>query len=239
MKLRCKRLPQDLTWLPPTGLRLIQPAAIYTPVGCAEFRVDSLLLPKIVANLERYFKRMPTPVRVRVAASWLKLKEKLEKVPKMQANLPKMKISELPTIPREPAQVALPDEYSYIVDDEEDGPEIEGDVYEEGLFASFIRENLDVVIYSDSREERPWLGRVSQILEGNRFLIHWYKRNGKSSKFHATYSGGEPYVTELEFSNVMMWDIAAHRMETSFHVTPYRLAQIGKEYKKYDDIFGK
>ena len=60
------------------------------------------MLPKIVANLERYFKRMPTPVRVKVTNSWLKLKEKLERTPKMMANLPKMKIADLPKISSEP-----------------------------------------------------------------------------------------------------------------------------------------
>ena len=47
-----------------------------------------------------------------------------------------------------------PDEYSYIAEEEEDGSEIEKDVYiwRGSFFASFIRENLVVVIYSDKRE---------------------------------------------------------------------------------------
>ena len=182
---------------------------------------------------------MPTPVRVKVTNSWLKLKEKLERTPKMMANLPKMKIAELPKITSEPAQATLPDEFSYIVEDDEDGPEIEGDVYEEGLFASYIKPGLDVVIYSDNQEDRPWVGRVHEILENNRFLVHWFKRHGKSSKFHAQMDGSDPYVTELEFSNVMMWNISAQKMDTSFYVTPYRLAQILNEYQKYDAIFSK
>ena len=234
VKLRCKRLPQDLNWLPPTGIRIVQPDTVYEPVGCAQFRTETLLLPKIVANLEKYFRRMPTALRVKVTDSWLKLKDKLERVPKMQNNLPKMKIFDLPKMPTVPTQVALPDEYSYIVDNEEDGPEIEGDVFEEGLFAC----GLDVVIYSECRDERPWLGRVEQILDEKRFVIHWFRRHGKSSKFHAMMNDGKPYLSELEYSNVMMWDISTQRLEKSFYVTPYRLAQIGREYTKYDASFG-
>ena len=48
---------------------------------------------------------------------------------------------------------------------------------------------------------------------------------------------GTPYISELENSNVMMWNISVQSMEKSFHVTPYRLAQIWKEYQKYDKIF--
>ena len=79
-KLRCKRLPQDEEWLPPTGIRLVQANTPYDPVGSAEFRVQDLLLPKIMENLEKYFRRMPTHVRVKVGDSWGRLKDSLERM---------------------------------------------------------------------------------------------------------------------------------------------------------------
>ena len=187
IKLRAKRLPQDLEWVPPTGICLVQPNTVYDPVGCAEFRVENLMLSKIVANLQKYFKRMPTHVRVKVADSWLKLKDSLERIPRMQENLTKMKLADLPKISMELEQ-ELPDEYSFAADDDDERPEIEGDVYEEGLFETYIRVGLDVVIYTESREERPWIGRVARILEDKKFDIHWFRRNGKGTKFHAMFN---------------------------------------------------
>merc|ERR1712183_1117196 len=103
---------------------------------------------------------------------------------------------------------------------------------------TYIRVGLDVIIYTESREERPWIGRVARILEDKKFYIHWFRRNGKGTKFHAMFNpDNTPYISELELSSVMMWDISAQRSENNFQVTPYRLAQIGKEYKKYDDKF--
>ena len=106
------------------------------------------------------------------------------------------------------------------------------------MFNSCIEVGLDVAVYTKSRLDRPWLGRVLTILENQKFVIHWFRRHGKSSKFHAMANpDGTPYVSELEFGNVMMWNISVQKIENSFHVTPYRLAQIGGEYKKYDDRF--
>ena len=48
---------------------------------------------------------------------------------------------------------------------------------------------------------------------------------------------GNPYLSELEYGNVMMWNNASQKTEDSFHVTPHRLAQLAKEYEKYDQKF--
>ena len=235
-KLRAKRLPQDEIWVPPTGIRLVQPGVPYDPVGSADFRVEELELPKIVGDLQKYFRRMPTHIRVMVNDSWSRVVERLERLPRMRENLPKMKLHDLPKIPAT-SQAILPDEFSFVEDDE-NLPEIVGDVFEEGLFDSNIREGLDVVVYSTIKEDRPWVGRVKTILEDSKFVIHWYQRQGKSNKFHAMFNGDKtPYVTELENANVMMWEISVQKDEKSFHVTPYRLSQFKKEYTKYDLMY--
>ena len=43
-----------------------------------------------------------------------------------------------------------------------------------------------------------------------------------------------PYQSVLENQSVMMWDISVERTQNSFHLTPYKLSTILKEYKKYD-----
>ena len=130
VKLRVKRLPQDVDWLPATGIRLYEPSSsVFEPVPVAEFRVEDLLLSKIIANLEKYLRRMPTHIRCRVADSWMRLKENLEKLPRMKNNLPQMKLETLPKLTVESAE-ELPDEYSFIEIDRQEYPAIEGDVYE-------------------------------------------------------------------------------------------------------------
>ena len=47
---------------------------------------------------------------------------------------------------------------------------------------------------------------------------------------------GSPYVSELELGNVMMWNNSS-QTDNSFHVSPYRLAQILKDYDRYDMKF--
>lgn len=234
-KLRAKRLPQDEDWVPPTGIRILQPDVPFDPVGSADFRVEELLLPKIVENLQKYFRRMPTHTRVTVGDSWNRLREMLENLPRMQENLPRLRLHDLPKIPLE-QEPKLPDEFSFVEDDDE-LPEIIGDVFEEGLFDSNIREDIDVVIYTEVRDGRPWLGRIKQVLEDRKFTIQWFQRQGKSTKYHAMFNTDKtPYVTQLENQNVMMWEISVEKTLNSFHITPYRLTTIMKEYKKYDDM---
>ena len=234
-KLRAKRLPQDDDWVPPTGIRLVQPNTPYDPVGSAEFRVDTLLLPKIAENLIKYFRRMPTPIRVMVENSWGRLQDRLESLPRIQDNLPKMKLLDLPKLPVEP-EPKLPDEFTFVED--EVLPEIVGDIFEEGLFDSNICVDLEVAIYTECTDERPWLGRVKEVLDDSKFVIQWYQRQGKSLKFHAMLNADKsPYVSQLENSNVMMWSFSVEKTPNSFHLTPYRFSQILREYKKYDDMF--
>ena len=235
-KMRCKRLPQDDEWEPPTGIRLVKPNTPYDPVPSADFRVEELMLPKIMENLQKYFRRMPTHVRVQVGNSWERVKTKLESLPRKQKNLPKMKLLDLPKAGTEP-QPELPDEYSYLEDDVNELPEIIGDVFEENLFDANIRKDLDVVVYSDCEADRPWVGRITEVLEGRRFNINWYQRQGKSLKFHAMLNSDKTaYVSELENRNVMMWDISVQQTKNSFFLTPYKLNKILKDYKMYDEM---
>ena len=236
-KLRCKRLPQDEDWEPPTGIRLVKANTPYDPVASADFRVNDLLLPKIMENLQKYFRRMPTHQRVKVDNSWGRLKDMLESLPRKQQNLPRMRIKDLPKL-SDPLEPKLPDEYDYIEEDVDGLPEIIGDIFEENLFDANVCVDLDVVVYTECSQDRPWVGRVKEVLEGKRFTIQWFCRQGKSLKFHAMFNSDKtPYVSELENSNVMMWEISVQKNISSFHVTPYKMSRMIKEYKKYDDVF--
>ena len=234
-KLRMKRFPQDLEWLPPTGIQLLKENIKYEPVGSSGFRVESLNLDKILHDLEKYFKRMPTPVRVSVSNSWYRLKEALEGTPRMMHNLPTMKLNDLPKISPQ-AEPSLPEQYEFIDESPENLPKIEGKVCEDGLFDENIKLGVDVVVYTESTVGRPWVGRVQKIYEQHKkFVIRWYNRAGKTNKFRAMVKDdGTPYLSVLENSTVMYWDISVERTENAFHLTPYWISKVMKEYQKCD-----
>ena len=232
VRMRVKRLPQDSVWEPSTGIRLLKQSPSYEPVGCADFRVEELELPRVVANLEKYFKRLPTHTRHVVSDSWLRLKEKLERLPKMQKNFPPLKLSNIPDLSE--VEAALPEEYEFIVTGDQEGPMIDGEMYEDGLFKSAIKIGLDVVVYTTNTTGLPWVGRVSKIIDENYFEIQWFQRNGKSNRFRAMHnSNGSPFLSKLDVASVMMWNVASEKADDNFYIQPYRLSQILKEYGKY------
>ena len=185
-KLRAKPLPQDDKWIPDSGIRLLKENSTFEdPVDVADFRIDKLELPKVYRDLIKYFKRMPTSVRVKVSTSWDHLRDQLESLPVRQHNLPKMRLETLPkmriTEPR------LPDEYEFV--EESEIPQLIGEKYPEealdGVFDNNIIVGMDVVVYTKSQEKRPWVGRVLEVLEGKKFKIHWFGRRGRGNKCHA------------------------------------------------------
>ena len=233
-KLRVKRLPQDTVWEPPTGIQIFKHAVTFEPVGCAEFRIEELNIDKVMLDLTKYIKRMPTHLRVSVSNSWAKLRDTLEALPRRQKNFPPMKIIDLPRVVIQES-VRLPEEFEFVEEGYENLPEICGKVCEERLFDQSIREGLDVVVYTNNRSGRPWLGRVLNCYDDRTFLIQWFERQGRCLKFRAMFeSSKQPYTSRLSNDVVMFWDITVQKSDNSFNLTPYWLTKIMKEYEKYD-----
>jgi hypothetical protein len=238
-KLRAKPLPQDTVWTPDTGIRLIKENITFEdPVGVADFRIEKLELPKVYRDLIKYFKRMPTHTRTKVSSDWDNLISQLESLPRRQHNLPKLRLEMLPKMSTASDEPQLPDEYEFV--EENEVPPLIGDVYhedaEDGVFENNVICGMDVVVYTESKEKRPWCGRVLEILAGNQFVIQWFGRRGKGNKFHAlTNRDGSAYSTELEMSVVMFWEICESKQENSFILSHVWMNKIMLEYAKYDD----
>ena len=90
--MRAKHLPQDLEWTPSTGIRLVKEAVIHEPVPASEFRIEKLDLPHVFRDLNKYFLKLPMPVRMKVSSSWDALSETLEKLSGKRMYLEKLKI---------------------------------------------------------------------------------------------------------------------------------------------------
>ena len=147
-----------------------------------------------------------------------------------------MRLDTWPKMRSDPDPI-LPDEYDFV--DETEIPPLIGDIYPEeaveGTFDVSVVVGMDVIVYTRSRERRPWCGRVLEILPGNTFKIQWFSRRGRSNKFYAsTNKDGSAYTTVLESTVVMFWEICEAKQESSFILSPVWMKKILDEYSKYD-----
>ena len=94
-----------------------------------------------------------------------------------------------------------------------------------------------MVVYTKSLIERPWVGRVKEAVDSEHFIIQWFDRQGKTNKFRAMLQADKsPYTSVLDNSTVMYWGISIERTDNSFHLSPYWLAKVMKEYLKCDAL---
>ena len=110
---------------------------------------------------------------MKVSSDWENLINQLESLPRKQHNLPKLRLEMLQGIRTGRDDPELPDEYEFVEEKEE--PPLLGDVYhedaEDGVFENNVICGMDVVVYTESKEKRPWCGRVLEILSGDRFVL--------------------------------------------------------------------
>ena len=124
--------------------------------------------------------KLPPAERRPVLDSWDRLRDTIESLQNRSIHFPKMKIKDLPE------QTVVDSQLHFTLDEEsEDGMELAGDKYpeyvEEGDIDTELRENTDVCIYTNERSGRPWMGRVLQVLEDHRFIVHWFTRKTSRS----------------------------------------------------------
>ena len=110
----------------------------------------------------------------------------------------------------------------------------------EGDFESEIVEGSDVVVYTKSKTNRPWLGRILRILPGGKFIMHWYHRRSRGNTFYAMVKpDGSPVLSEQSNEVVMGWHISEEgtRKENSFQLSYYTLEKIKQDYSDHDMMY--
>ena len=234
--MRAKHLPQDTEWIPASGIRLIKEDIEFDPVCASEFRIDKLNLPKIFSDLLKYYQRLPMQMKVKVSTNWDVLRDTLEGLPAKRMNLAKMKISELKKQGLS-GQPSIPEQFQHVV--EREVPELIGDIFpeslDEGDFDKEVVVGLDVVCYTKSRVQRPWIGKVVKVLPEQKFVINWYaRRRGNQNMFYAMEENGKPYCSVQENACVILWGISVNQSSDSFFVSNFSLSQIKNEYLNYD-----
>ena len=235
-KLRGKRLPQDTEFVPRAGIRLLRQDHDNLPVGPAEFRIEKIEFDKIFRGLSIFLSKISLERKMSIQSSWDRLREKLEGLPRRSSQLEKMKIADFPRQSEE--IVIIPQHLQPPVDTHELRGELCPEVIGDGHIDEEIAEGMDVCIYSEEKQGRPWVGRIVQILDNRQFKLQWYERKTVRSREYTASKryDGSPYLAELDYDMVMFWLISEPQSRTSngFSLSSYWLKTIEREYAEYD-----
>ena len=90
--------------------------------------------------------------------------------------------SEFPKQVAEPVAI-VPDEYAFVAE-ENDVPTISGTLYEDDSSSNLMLD-MDLCVYTETKENRPWIGRVANLFPQSRqFDVHWYEVGVIRRHFH-------------------------------------------------------
>ena len=179
--------------------------------------------------------KLPLPERMTIQTSWDRLRDKVESLPRRCQGFPKLRLQDLPKQVHEVLQVP-----EHLMEEDDAGKELTGEKYPEtiddGDLDTEISVDMDVCVYTDDKRGRPWVGRVVQLLEEKRFLIHWYTRKTCRSKvFSALFDkDGRRSISEQENETVMYWQMSENRTKSSFNLSNFWLETVDRQYRDLD-----
>ena len=227
-KLRYKYLPQDIVWLPNSGIKLLKDGPYLGPVGAAPFRFENLEMDAFEASLRtKYFPTLVADIRGSVADSWQRLRKKLEGMEKKKATLPKMKLKELPKSAQQPRDV-----FDFQEDDTT-RKEVEGEIYAETN--GDVRIGEDIAVYTTVKTSRPWVGRITEVTETD-VIVHWFERKKKRYTYEELRNrDGSAQNYKVSRASILYRHISSVSKEKSFTITPTWLNKILAEYERLDN----
>ena len=208
-------------------------------VPVSPFRVEKLCLEKVFADLvTKYFPTLELNNRREVEVSWERTKSLIENLPRRMANLPKMNLHRLPK-QEEATTPTLPSYLEPCLEREDRELEGQRGVLDasDGDFFNEISAQMDVVIYSETKVNRPWVGRVQELLSETReFRIRWYERKHKKSLLFqpSVNKDGSPYLSIVSVDTVMFWEFTEKLSDDTFKVSREWLDKISDGYESHD-----
>ena len=236
VRLRYKKWPHSPEYGPVMGIQLLKPGISLTPVLPADFRIESLYLDKLLRGLQPYFNTLSLERQMYVVTSWGALKKTLESLPLKVDSMRRMDLSRLP---RQDNQEPVT---GGDIDEEENGRQIRGTFFEDQVDDGDLEEemavDLDVCVYTKSKIKRPWVGRVTAVVDRESFVMNWFEKEAgdKGGKYIAMKNeDGSLYVTELDVSSVMFWAFTESRGEESFVISAYWQDCLRRKYREMDE----
>ena len=237
--MRAKKYPQHTEWHPQEGIQLLKEDQDISPVPVSPFRTEQLNLQKVYADLvTRYFPTLDVRNRREVETSWERSIQELENLHKRR-DFPSMDLRLLPRQADAPVPVYPTFLKPYL---EAEVREIQGQKClqeaSDGDFSNEIQRGMDVVVYSEVKANRPWVGRVQRLLpETREFEILWYSKKGRNLVFHPSLGqeDGAPFLSILSVDTVMFWEFAEKsENDESFEVSREWYNKIVEEYDSHD-----
>ena len=241
VKLRAKRLPQfdDKELQPRAGIRLYKKGCVFDAVGAADFRVEEIKFDLIMKGILKYASKLPEERQRGVLNSWGKLRDTLDSLPNRRSTFPSMKLEDLPVqkVDLASSRTASNSDLLDPIDSIETA--IRGEIFPEEVTVgaySEISVNTDVCVYTSDITSRPWVGRVTKLLEGEKFEIVWFTRKrGRGGVFRMMKDQqGNQIKAVLDLNSVMFWHMSENRSDESFTLSPYCLEAIRVEYLELD-----
>ena len=95
---------------------------------------------------------------------------------------------------------------------------------------------LDVAVYTKEKRTRPWIGRVTELVNDEQFKIHWYSGSKNSFKGMQTNTE-EPYCSIVDNSSVILWGFSHDQTDQSFKVKRVFMEQIMSAYSYHDGCY--
>ena len=112
------------------------------------------------------------------------------------------------------------------------------DIVLDGNLQSDAKVGLDVIIYTQAKSSRPWVGVIKSISEdGQTYRIHWYKRApGGGIRYKKDMRAGEPYLSDVEAASVMLYSVADHLNNGDLDLSEW-IEKIITTYNEHDDCY--
>ena len=194
--------------------KVLESGAAVDSVGAAPFRVESLRLEELEAEMRKFLKKIPTGKAIQVQSSWEQLRKKIERTERLASSLPKMDLTKF-------IQNNNKDANEDVFDFEEDSAderEVIGEVHPE---KGNVSEMDDVAVYTEDKDDRPCVGRVMKVLKSN-FRIHWFKKRSRRAFTYgaAFVKKGVPHTDMISISSIIYTKISSINGEKIFSITP-------------------
>ena len=134
-----------------------------------------------------------------------------------------MKLTELPLSGNQPKDV-----FEFEDSEKEIMLEVQGEMYPEEN--GDVNEGEDIAVYTNVKEERPWVGRVVKVF-AKEVIVHWFsKKSRKYTYENLQNQDSTPMTDRIPRESIMYRCISSVSKDTSFQITPTCLSKIFVEF---------
>lgn len=237
---RAKVLSTDKEWLPKTGIQLIEDYHNLenAVLEVSPFRFHSIGLAEVLSDVHtKYIPLLSADKVLETKSKWKALERTYDELEKQRARLKTLRLGDLLKFTK-PLTDAIPigqNRYSEV-------PELWGKVYpdelQEGSMFCDAKLGLDVIIYTESRSNRPWVGVINEInKDENRIGVHWYKRApGGGKRYRPDKKGGLAYTSMIDIASVMLYSVADHLDNGELDLADW-FDRILETYMEHDECY--